>query len=47
VYPNVGVILNFLGSTASNMIAYIIPAAIYLKVGGGEAKTKMWYLALG
>ena len=31
-YPHVGVLLGFVGATAANIIAYIMPSAVYLKI---------------
>lgn len=38
-YPNVGVLLAFVGAVAANTIGYIMPALCYMKI----CRTGKWY----
>jgi hypothetical protein len=39
-FPDINLFFNLIGSTAANMIAYILPAAFYVKVAQpGKMKT--------
>lgn len=43
LYPHVGLVFSIIGATCANILAYIAPAAIFMKL---NKPNTIWYLAL-